>query len=333
MNQRERVIAAIKHKNTDIIPYQLDLTQSVYDKLCDYYGDTEFLYHIVGNHLIREKNKKHTFLDARTYVDIFGVTWYKDQEGGDIGNVKEYIFNEPDIKLFTFPEPDAELIKSKCEMIVNSHPNLFKIYEIGFALFERAWTLRGFENLLMDFMLEEDFVNELLDGILEYNLKVIDLAAQYPIDCFMFGDDWGQQKGLIMGPSLWNKYIKPRMSVMFDRVKKNNLYIAHHSCGDNYILFKDLIEMGLDIYNTFQPEVYDLRKFVEEYGSSITVYGGISTQGVLSKGSPENVREETKRMMNVLGKKGGYIVAPTHQIPSDIPLENILAFIETVKGQ
>lgn len=333
MLQRERVISAIEHKKTDIIPYQLDLTQGVYEKLCEYYGDNDFLYNVVGNHLIREKHKNHCAIDSMSYKDIFGVTWFKDQIGGDIGTIRDYIFKEPDIELFTFPEPDVGLIKNKCEKITREFCNLFKIYEIGFSLYERAWTLRGMDTLLMDFILNADFVDTLLDKILEYNLKVIDTAAKYPIDCIMFGDDWGQQKGLIMGPKLWNRFIKPRVIIMYERVKKYGLYVAQHSCGDNYELFGDLIDMGLDIYNTFQPEIYNMGKFIKEFGNNITIYGGISTQGILSKGTPADVKCEVERMIGILGLNGGYIVAPTHQITTDIPIENIFAFIETVKGQ
>lgn len=333
MLQRERVIKAIEHKTTDIIPYQLDLTQGVYEKLCEYYGDNDFLYSVVGNHLIREKHKNHRAIDSVSYKDIYGVTWYKEQAGGDIGIIKDFIFKEPDIGLFTFPEPDVEFIKSKCERITKEYGSLFKIYEIGFSLYERAWTLRGMDSILMDFILNEEFVDNLLDKILQYNLKVIDIAAQYPIDCIMFGDDWGQQKGLLMGPKHWNRFIRPRVLTMYERVKKHDLYVAQHSCGDNSELFGDLIDMGLDIYNTFQPEIYQVEKFKKEFGNHITVYGGVSTQGILSKGSPEEVKREVRRMMGILGANGGYIAAPTHQITSDIPMENILAFVETVKKQ
>lgn len=333
MNCRERVIKAIEHKDTGRIPGQLDLTQGVFDKLSDFYGDSDYLYTIAGNHLIREKNKNHKPVDSLSYKDIFGVTWHKEQEGGDIGIIRDFVLKEHRLDYYTFPEPDAELINRKCESMINDHADLFKIYEIGFSLFERAWTLRGMDSLLMDFILNEEFVDELFDNILDYNLKVIDLAAQYPIDCIMFGDDWGQQKGLIMGPALWKRYIKPRIAQMYERVKKYGLYIAHHSCGDNYELFPDLIDMELDIYNTFQPEIYDVEKFKKEFGNNLTIYGGISTQGILSKGTPEEVKKETRRMMGILGKNGGYIVAPTHQVTTDIPLCNIFAFIETVNKQ
>ena len=133
MKQRERVIQAVRHQQTDFIPFQLDLTQGVYDRLCNYYNDPEFLYTVVGNHLIREKNKNHQPIDSMSYKDIWGVVWNKEQEGGDIGIIRDYVLKEPRVELFTFPEPDAELIKSKCERMSNDYSHLFKIYEIGFS--------------------------------------------------------------------------------------------------------------------------------------------------------------------------------------------------------
>ena len=96
-------------------------------------------------------------------------------------------------------------------------------------------------------------------------------------------------------------------------------------------MLPDLIDIGLDVYNTFQSEIYDALSFKREYGDDITIYGGVSTQNVLSHGTAQQVRNETKRMMEIMGKNGGYIVAPTHQMTNDIPLENIIAFIDHSK--
>jgi len=98
-------------------------------------------------------------------------------------------------------------------------------------------------------------------------------------------------------------------------------------------IFPDLIELGLDIYNTFQPEIYDVEFMKKEYGAKLTFYGGISTQQLLPRATPEEVKKETRRLMNILARNGGYIVAPTHDIPEDVPLENVLAFLEVVQNQ
>jgi len=167
----------------------------------------------------------------------------------------------------------------------------------------------------------------------EYNLKVVDIVAEYGVDCIFFGDDWGQQKGLIMGPPIWKEFIRPRLKRQYDYVKDKGMYVAQHSCGDIREVFADLVDLGLDIYNTFQPEIFDVEKMKREYGKHVTFYGGISTQRLLPFESPDGVRRETRKMMDVVGKDGGFIVAPTHAIPNDVPTENILAFLDAVQNQ
>jgi len=98
-------------------------------------------------------------------------------------------------------------------------------------------------------------------------------------------------------------------------------------------VFPDLKKYGLDIYNTFQPEVYDIETFKETYGGAITFFGGISTQKLLPYAAPEEVKLEMARIIGILSKDGGYIIAPTHAMPGDIPVENVLAFLEVCKEQ
>lgn len=120
---------------------------------------------------------------------------------------------------------------------------------------------------------------------------------------------------------------------MYAAAKSEGKFVTQHSCGDIEELFPDLIEIGLDAYNTFQPEIYDVEKVKSVYGDKLAFWGGISTQHVLAHGTPEDVIAETKKMLKIMGKNGGYIAAPTHSVPRDVPAENILAFIETVKNQ
>lgn len=330
--KREIVIDTINNKRHEALPYYLDLTDMVRDRLIDYFNDPDFESK-VGNYLAQERNESFEELDHKRKKDMFGVVWSQEQEG-DFGIVEEYILKESNFDNYTFPEPDEELIREKCEKLVSEeNEDLFKLYIIGFSLFERAWSLRGMENLLMDFILNPDFANELLDKITEYNIKVMDIVFEYPLDSIFFGDDWGQQKGLIMGPKIWRKFLKPRLAKMYSKAKNEGFYVTQHSCGDIHDVFPDLVEIGLDVYNTFQPEVYDIKFMKEEYGKDITFYGGVSTQQLLPNADPEKVKSETKRLMKIIGEDGGYIVAPTHSIPNDVPTENILAFLEVVQNQ
>jgi uroporphyrinogen decarboxylase len=115
--------------------------------------------------------------------------------------------------------------------------------KIGSAFFDRAWSLRGFENFLMDLMVEEAFVKELFEQILSVNLQIIDEAVKYDIDGFYFGDDYGQQNGLLMSPVTWRIFIKPYLAIMFERVKKSGKIVALHSCGNISEIMGDLIEI------------------------------------------------------------------------------------------
>ena len=331
MSKREEVRQALRHIHAPSPPHQLDLTKGVHERLVKRFGDENFLISFADNCLVREKYKNHCYApDCTYYTDIFGVRWSLMGDGGDIGNITDFAFREPDIGLYKFDEPDLEVVRRGCKRLC-ADESRFRIYEIPFSLYERAWTLRGIENILTDMLLEESFVHSLLDKILEYDLKIIEEAARYPINAVMFGDDWGAQRGLIMGISHWRTFIKPRLKILYEAVRGHGLYVIQHSCGDNSQLFPDLIELGLDVYNTFQPEIYDIRRFKREYGNDLSVYGGISTQGVLAHGTPDQVYETVRQTISVMAEGGGYIAAPTHQLTYDISDENIDAFLEAVK--
>jgi uroporphyrinogen decarboxylase len=218
---------------------------------------------------------------------------------------------------------------------VENGQETFKIGRLSMALFERAWSLRGMENLLCDMLLEPAFVEELLERIVEYTLAIIDIGLSYPeIDGFYFGDDWGQQTpGLIMGIASWRKFLKPGLKEMYGRIKSAGRIVIQHSCGNILELYPDLIEIGLDVHNTFQPEIYDIAAVKRKFGRDISWWGGISTQRLLPFATPEEVRRETARIMRIVGAGGGYVAAPTHYIPGDVPAENVLAMLDVFQHQ
>lgn len=331
MTKRQVIIDTIAHKNTHVIPYNLDLTHDVEKRLAKEFDDNNFAIN-AGSYIVTQRNEEFIKLDEKRQKDQFGVVWLMDQKG-DFGIVDEIILKEPTLVGYEFPKPNEKEIRRKCEWLISeNNKDLFKMYIIGFSLFERAWALRGMENLLTDFILEPDFTNELFNKICDYNMQVAEIAMEYPIDGIFYGDDWGQQKGLIMGPQHWREFIKPHLRKMYKQIKESGFYVCQHSCGDIVEVFPDLIEIGLDIYNTFQPEIYDIEKVKNEFGDKLVFYGGISTQHEMPYCTPEEVKVHMKKIINVMSKNGGYIVAPTHSIPDDVPTENILAFLEVVKN-
>ena len=333
MTCKERVKLALEHKQTDKVPYEIHFTIPAYEKMQKYYNDDNFIRKI-GNHLaFIGTGLPMTEVKPGFFKDEWGAIWDRTQDK-DIGNVCKYVLeNASDLDKLKMPDPEDERRYSDCKNIIETYQDRFIFSEIGFSFFERAWTLRGMENLLMDMITDEGFVNELLDRILDFNLRCIKKSLNYKVDGFHFGDDWGQQKGLIMGPKLWRKFIKPRIAKMYGLVRSNGLTVSIHSCGDVREVFEDLIEIGLNVFNPFQPEVMDVNEMKKKYGSRLCFYGGLSTQKILPYGTPDDVRKETRRLMKEIGEGGGYILSPAHDIPKDVPAKNIAALIETVQNQ
>jgi uroporphyrinogen decarboxylase len=115
-------------------------------------------------------------------------------------------------------------------------------------------------------------------------------------------------------------------------VRAAGKYVFIHSCGDVDELFDDLIAIGVNCFNPFQPEVMDIYSLMGKYRRRLTFHGGLSTQRVLPYGSVDDVRRETMRLLES-GSEGSYIFAPAHDVEGDVPLENMLAFIEVIQSQ
>jgi uroporphyrinogen decarboxylase len=185
---------------------------------------------------------------------------------------------------------------------------------------------------MMDFIENPAFAHELLGAIGDFQLAQVQEALKYDIDAVYFGDDWGSQRGLIMGPALWREFIKPEMARLFAAVKKGGKRVSLHSCGDVDELFDELVDMGLDCFNPFQPEVMDVEALLKRYRGRLSFQGGLSTQRILPYATPAEVRAETRRLL-ALGREGNYIFAPAHSVEGDVPVENMAAFIEEVQAQ
>ena len=150
------------------------------------------------------------------------------------------------------------------------------------------------------------------------------------------GDDFGSQSGMILSPEMWRKWFKPRICRMFGafRALRPDLKIAWHSCGSITPIIPDFIEIGLDIINPVQPLArnMDPEFLAREFGRDLVFFGGLDVQHLLPFGSPEQIKTEVRRMIEVLGRHGAYIIAPAHNIQDDTPVENVLALYEAVQG-
>ena len=343
MNQREIVLETLSHRQCEVVPYNIDFTTGMRRKVMEHYGldDPREVGRAIGNYCAQLNVGSVTGpsegiideiylqeIGEHTFRDDWGVIWRKEP-GDDIGVVIDPPLKEPDLKGFEAPDPlpRAAYLETFCR----ENPDRFRLVSLTSPIFQRAWFLRGFENFLMDLVLHKSFVHELCDMIMEYTAKMITEAVQYDVDGFFLMDDWGQQEGLLMSPEMWREYIKPRMSRLCDIVKEKGLPLFFHSCGDVECLLPEIIEMGIDVLNPFQPEVMDVYAIKKKYGDRLSFYGGVSTQELLPYATADEVRSDVRDKAARLGDGGGYILAPAHAVQVDVPLENILALIDAIR--
>ena len=332
MSPREVVRLVLSGARPPYVPWSMGFTQEAKEKLQQHYGCDD-LDVPLGNHLLLLGSDMGFFTDLghSRHRDVFGVVWDRSIDK-DIGRVENCVLSAPTLSGYTFPDPlDGRFFADIAGKIAR-FPHRFRAFQMGFSLYERAWTLRGMANLLVDLHDHPQFVRELLAAIADYEIAQVREALRYDIDAVYFGDDWGQQRGLQMGAPLWRQFILPPLRRMFAAVREAGKCVILHSCGDVDELFDELIEGGLHCFNPFQPEVMDVYSLLPRYRGRLAFHGGLSTQRVLPFGTPDDVRRETRRLLE-LGQAGGYILAPAHDVEGDVPLENMLAMIETVHSQ
>jgi uroporphyrinogen decarboxylase len=332
MTKREVIQAVLAGQTPAYVPWSCGFTKEAMAKLEEHFKPVG-MEEALQNHLLKLGSDIGFFTDlGEDHVqDVFGVVWDRTIDK-DIGNVEGCLLPEPSLQNYSFPDPLDHRFFADIPDRIARYGDRFRVFQIGFSLYERAWTLRGMQNLLMDFYDHPDFVRSLLETIADYNIAQIREALKYEIDAVYFGDDWGQQRGLQMGPRLWRQFIYPVLKRMYSVVRDSGKLVFIHSCGDVDEIFDDLIGIGLNCFNPFQPEVMDVEVLMERYRGRLTFHGGLSTQRTLPFGRVEDVRAETQRLLK-MGEHGSYIFAPAHDVEGDVRLENMLAFMEIVQNQ
>jgi len=188
----------------------------------------------------------------------------------------------------------------------------------------------------MDLRRNPEFVSRLMSRILEINMAVtgrfLDAVGQH-IDVIRTSDDLATQEGLVLSPAMYRTFLKPVHKRFFDSIKsKTNAKIFYHSCGNIAELIDDLAEIGVDIINPVQVAALgDTARLKARFGGKVAFWGGIDTQEVLPRGSPEDVKAEVRRRIHDLAPRGGYVLAAVHNIQPDVPPQNIVAMAEAAR--
>ena len=331
LSHKNRMRRALRHESVDRIPTQINYTRSLAEKVADHFGiAADALPAHLNNHLLRvDLSTTPRLSDDQTIrYDWWGAGFDTQEEGyflrdAPLGDTK-------DLDSFAWPDPYAPtLLDDAKHRIESDDGHHFSVPNFGFALFERAWSLRGFDTFLMDLALDPDFAAELLDRIVAIQLVLIRRFLDLGVDGVYFGDDYGAQKSTLMSPRMWRRLIKPRLARLFAPISEAGLPILMHSDGDIAPILPDLVEVGLTTLNPVQPEVIDQGWLRETFAGKLAFYGGISTQTVLPYGTPAEVKAAVLAAARTLAPDGtGLVIAPSHRMMTDIPLENITALLE-----
>jgi uroporphyrinogen decarboxylase len=205
-------------------------------------------------------------------------------------------------------------------------------YRIG-SFFETAWSLYNFEKFQTDLLVKPEMPRYVMDRIAEVhfqNLRTVLHLAGDLIDVIYYYDDIATQQGLLISPELYEEYIQPYHQKVIDLAADHHKPVMMHCCGAVYPLIETLIRMGLSILNPIQPSAKDMDpgNLIQKFGGRIAFHGGIDVQQFLPVATPEQVRKKVNETCEILGSRGGYIMAGSHHLQADIPLENVLAMYD-----
>lgn len=358
MNSRDRVLKAINHEQPDRPPIFATLTPQAAKKLSNHFNlpyeeplDSLLSTRISHMDLLTSLGNDCVGI-AACAPDDFPTREIENNillnEWGmkfvDVGIYFEF-YEYPlahastveDIKNYSFPNPLAEGRFDNAELAIKKYGKDYAIVaDLETVFFETSWYLVGLEKLLLDMAMGEEYVTVLFDKVMEVNVTIGKKLIEMGVDILWAGDDFGSQNGMLISPEMWRMYFKPRIKEMFQEFRSVNsdIKIAWHSCGSIVPIIPDFIEIGLDILNPIQPLAKGMTpEYLKgNFGNELCFFGGIDIQDLLPNRMPEEIKKEVKRRIEILGKGGGYITAPAHNIQNDTSVENIQAFYEAAKN-
>ncbi len=257
----------------------------------------------------------HPMKDARTLDDIDRYPWPDMDDPSRVAHVRA----------------EAARLRDEAEYAVIGTPWLL------FPL-ERACALQGMDTFLMQMALAPDVARALLEriaGLCKHLMGHFLAACSDLLDIVKIGDDLGTQDRLLMSPAMYRAILKPihadYIAFIHERTKAR---VFFHTDGDVFDLVDDLVEIGVDILNPVQTSagrMADLPTLKRRYGSRLSFCGAIDTHRVLPSGTPGEVREEVRRVIEIMGPGGGYLVSSVHTMMDDVPPENIVAMVDAVE--
>ena len=349
LSSRERVRLALEHKETDRIPIAMvcsGINPPAHQELEDFLKrERNISVHEYINPLIDIRGVGADYIGPKIEngFDMWGVRrslmsygsgsyseidFYPLQNAISVDDLNKHKF--PSVEWFDYSVlPDriasANADGEHCLMIANGN------------IFESSWYMRGFEEMFLDFVLNEDLAHGIMERVTSFyegHFKRMLIAADGMVDLAFTADDIGGQSDLLVSLEMWEEFIKPYHVRLNKVIHEFGVKSIYHSDGTVIKAVDGLIDMGIDVLQAlqFSAEGMDPVVLKENYGDRLCFEGGVSVQTTLPFGNAKDVKNEVESLITILGKDGGYILGPSHAIQAGTPPENIVAMLDTAKS-
>jgi len=348
MNAREALIRVIRGEDKKNIPFDLEIAASsrkfYKDKLN---GMLERQYfrspvdHIRPNFLKARQDADFSRyykedLPQNSFIDEWGIVTFVNEKGLTF-HVNPMKDMESPEELADYPFPDF----TRKECYEHMHEQAMAIKNEGRLaiaaaekfIFAIGRDIRGYEKHLMDYYINEEFNEELLDRALECQKALVTGMATSGVDMLWLSSDVASQDNVFLSPIKYHEVVAWRMKEIFKAAKEANpdILLAYHCCGNVLPIIDEFLEFGIDVLHPIQPESMDFCEVKKRCAGRLTLWGGISVQHTFPHGTPEDVRAAVRNASKILGENGGYVVAPANTLTEDVPWENIEAFVDEGK--
>ena len=344
LSPRERVLLALEHQRTDRIPIAMvcsAVNDAVgFDKylqenrgigMAEYFQDIIDVIEIYPDYIGPPLKENEDFWSVVRKAVSYGPASYDEIDYYPLASAQSI----DDLSKHRWPSPDWFDYQSLLTKIQQTnHDKEYAIMVKGGNIFESSWYMRGFEQSFMDMVTAPEMLEYIMEQVTEFYIaqtrRVLE-TVDGKVDLIFTADDIGGQNGLLVSRDMFRKFIMPYHARLNQAIHQFNAKAIYHTDGAVIEAVPDLIEMGIDVLQAlqFNAEGMDPKILKNEYGDRLCFEGGISVQQTLPFGTVEEVKAETRERIAVLGKNGGYILGPSHQIQFGTPFENIAALFDT----
>ena len=353
MTRRERILSAIHHEIPDQIPIHFINIDEIGPYLEHFaVEDKEELADVLGICIKRvwpEYKKELSEVEANRlstglYEDFKPIGLFGTSGGGDsysiaAGNPMPFYDVETveEIESYDWPDPDNWDFSRIEEKIDNLEGEYAVMLGSWNPILDQVFDFYSMDRAMMHLHLRPDLIEATIAHVEDFWLRFYRNyfeAACGKGDIFSMGDDFAGQRGMLLHPDMWRKFVKPVYRRIFALAKEFGLIVWFHSCGGIAEVLKDLVDIGLDVWETVQTHLpgNEPETLKRVFGRDLTFFGGINTQHTLPFGTPQDVGREVRQRIAVLGKGGGYICGPDHHIKPHFPVENIVAMIDEIQS-